>query len=54
VQFAECLRIHVAGHLREPIVPAAKEREYGGERQRVVEMGRGTSTCRSVYWTPLA
>src|SRR4029077_9879602 len=29
VQFPERLVVHVAGHLREPVVPAGKDREHG-------------------------
>src|SRR5713226_1242101 len=38
VQLAQCLRVHVAGHLGEPIVPAGEDGEHGAEREHVVEM----------------
>ena len=31
-------RVHVAGHLREPVVPAGKDGEHRAERQHVVEV----------------
>ena len=30
--------VHVAGHLREPVVPAGEDAEHGAERQHVVEV----------------
>ncbi|MNT01227.1 hypothetical protein D3C72_1356840 [compost metagenome] len=38
VQLAEELGVHVAGHLREPVVPGSEDREHGAERQNVVEV----------------
>ena len=38
VQLAERLVVHVAGHLREPVVPAGEDGEHGAERQHVVEV----------------
>ena len=38
VQLADPLVVHVAGDLREPVVPAGKDRKHGAERQHVVEM----------------
>src|SRR5690606_41216807 len=32
------LRVHVAGHLREPVVPAREDGEHGAERQDVMEV----------------
>ena len=36
--FADRLVVHVAGHLREPVVPAGEDREDRAERQHVVEV----------------
>ena len=38
MQFAEKFRIHVSGHLREPVVPAREDREDGAEREHIVEV----------------
>ena len=38
MQFAEKLGIHVASHLREPVVPARENREGRAERQHIVEV----------------
>ena len=38
VQLADRLVVHVAGDLREPVVPAGEDREHGAERQHVVEV----------------
>jgi len=38
VQLADGLVVHVAAHLREPVVPAAENREDSAERKHVVEV----------------
>ena len=38
VQLADGLVVHVAGDLREPVVPAGEDREHGAEREHVVEV----------------
>src|SRR6266567_1878178 len=38
MQLAERFVISVAGHFREPIVPAGEDREHGAEREHVMEM----------------
>ncbi len=38
VQLADRLRVHVAAHLGEPVVPAREDGEDGAERQHVVEV----------------
>jgi hypothetical protein len=35
---ADGLVVHVAAHLREPVVPAREDREHRAERQHVVEV----------------
>ncbi len=39
MQFSDELAVHVAGNLREPVIPAGEDRKDGAERQNVVEMG---------------
>ena len=38
VNFAENVRIRVAGYLWEPVVPTSEDPEHGGKRQHVVEV----------------
>ncbi len=38
VQLADRLRIHVAGHFREPIIPPGKDSEDRAQREHVMEM----------------
>jgi len=38
MQLADRLVVHVAGDLREPVVPAGEDREHGAERQHVVKV----------------
>ena len=38
VQLADGLVVHVAAHLREPVVPAAENREDRAERKHVMEV----------------
>ena len=38
VQLADRLRIHVAGHFREPVIPSGEDGEDRAQREHVVEM----------------
>ncbi len=39
VQLADALVVHVAAHLREPVVPGREDGEDRAQRQHVVEVG---------------
>src|SRR3712207_8681118 len=47
VQLAEQLVVHLAAHLREPVVEAAEDREHRAEAEHVVRSEEHTSELQS-------